>query len=253
MELETIRILLSQLRLPTAARELDEVLSKQKKAVTLGWVGALLEREIDARRESSLRARLVAAKFPELKTWETFDFSFNPNLDIEGLSDLKSLAFVKQNQIIQFLGPPGTGKSHLATALGALAVHQGHRVYWTSAKKLQRQIIEAKLRNNMDDLFRKILAAKLWIYDDFGVVTYSREVAEEVFDLLDRRKHSSALILTSNRDVSEWPSVFPDLVLANATIDRMFEHARSFVFNGYSYRLKGKIRMPEVDDENSNS
>ncbi|MGK5090297.1 IS21-like element helper ATPase IstB [Bdellovibrionota bacterium FG-2] len=252
MELETIRMQRSQLRLPTAARELEEVLSKQKKAVSLAWVSALLEREIDARRESSLKSKLKAAKFPVLKTWETFDFDFNPHLDLDGLSELKTLAFVRQNQIIQFLGPPGTGKSHLATALGILATNQGHRVYWTSAKKLQKQIIEARLRNNLDDLFRKILAAKLWIYDDFGVVTYSREVAEEVFDLLDRRKHSSALILTSNRAVIEWPSVFPDLVLANATIDRMFEQSRSFIFNGHSYRLKGKIHTPEVDEEKLN-
>ena len=159
MELETIRTQLSSLRLLTAAKELQDVLSKQKRAVTLGWVSALLEREIDARRESSLKSRLMAAKFPELRTWEGFDFSFNPDFDMEALAELKTLEFVKHNQIIQFLGPPGTGKSHLATALGVLAVQQGHRVYWSSAKKLQRQIIEAKLRNNLDDLFRKILAA----------------------------------------------------------------------------------------------
>lgn len=253
MELETLRIQLSQLRLSTAARELEEVLSKQKKAISLGWVSSLLEREIDSRQESSLKSRLKTAKFPEIKTWEAFDFSFNSHLDTEGLSQLKSLDFVKRNQIIQFLGPPGTGKSHVATALGVLAVHQGYRVYWTSAKKLQKQIIEARIKNNLDDLFRKILSARLWIYDDFGVVTYSRDVAEEVFDLLDRRKHSSALILTSNRDITEWSTVFPDMVLANATIDRMFEQSKTFLFDGESYRLKGKIYTTTVDEKQLNS
>ena len=240
------------LRLPTAARELDDVLAKQKKAVSLAWLSSLLERELDARKESALNGRIKLAKFPELKTWEMFDFSFNEKIDEDALEDLKSLDFVRQNRIVQFLGSTGTGKSHLATALGVLAAQAGHRVFWTSAKKLQEQITKARLRNNLDELFRKILSAKLWIYDDFGVVTYSREVAEEVFDLLDRRKHSSAMILTSNRAVAEWPTVFPDMVLANATIDRMFEHALTYVFEGPSFRLKGKILTPEVEDERQN-
>lgn len=247
MELQTLRNQLSHLRLSTAARELEVVLAQQAKAVSLGWVSALLEREIDSRKEKSLHARIKSAKFPVVRTWEGFDFSFNPFLDEASLNELKTLDFIKNNRIIQFLGNPGTGKSHLATAIGVMAANQGHRVYWCSAKTLQKRIIEAKLRNNLDLLFKKILSAKLWIYDDFGVITYTKEVAEEVFDLLDRRKHSSALILTSNRDISEWPTVFPDLVLANATIDRMFEDARTFIFEGDSYRLKGRNYITKVD------
>jgi DNA replication protein DnaC len=248
MELQTIRNQLNQLRLPKAARDIEAIISKQKKAVSLGWVSELLEAEIDERKVKGLNARIKVAKFPEIRTWETFDFSFNRSLDEDGLVQLKSLDFIKNNQIVQFLGSPGTGKTHLATAIGVLAAHQGYRVYWCSAKRLQRQIVEAKLRNNLDALFKKILSAKLWIYDDFGVVTYTREVAEEVFDLLDRRKHSSALILTSNRDISEWPGVFPDLVLANATIDRMFENAQTFIFQGQSHRLNGKYSIDTIDN-----
>lgn len=241
MELETIRTQLRQLKLATASKELDEVISRTKKAVSLEWLSQLLEREIDARKESSLKTRLLAAKFPEIKSWEDFDFSFNEKIDQSGLEELKSLSFLKQNRIIQFLGAPGTGKSHLATALGVIAVHHGHRVYWTSAKKLQAEIFEARAKNNLDLLFKKILSAKLWIYDDFGVVSYPREIAEEVFDLLDRRKHTSAMILTSNRAVEEWCQVFPEAVIANAALDRMFEHAIVHIFQGKSYRLNGKI------------
>lgn len=241
MDLEVVRNQLRQLKLATASREIEEVLSTSKKAVNLDWISRLLEREIDARKEGSLRARLITARFPEIKSWESFDFSFNPAIDQLGLDELKTLAFLKQNRIVQFLGSPGTGKSHLATAIGVIAVHQGHKVYWSSAKKLQADIFEARAKNNLDLLFKKILSAKLWIYDDFGVVSYPREIAEEVFDLLDRRKHTSAMILTSNRDVKEWCQVFPDAVIANAAIDRMFEHAIVHVFQGKSYRLKGKI------------
>jgi DNA replication protein DnaC len=103
------------------------------------------------------------------------------------------------------------------------------------------------MRNSLDELFRKMLIAKLWIIDDWGVVTLQREVAEEIFDLFDRRKYSSAMILTSNRDIEEWPQVFPDPVIANATIDRIFDRAETLVFKGDSYRLKGKIQIREID------
>jgi DNA replication protein DnaC len=240
MELETVKQQLRTLKLVTAAQEMDSVLEKYKKAVSLEWLSRLFEREIDARKENSLNLRIKTANFPEMKNWEGFDFKFNDTIIESELTPLKNLSFVKQNCIVQFLGNPGTGKSHIATALGLIAVHQGYKVYWTSAKKLQADIFEAKARNNLDQLFKKILSCKLWIYDDFGVISYPREIAEEVFDLLDRRKHTSAMILTSNRDVDEWPGVFPDAVLANAALDRMFEDAMVFKFTGKSYRLEGK-------------
>ncbi len=151
------------------------------------------------------------------------------------------------HEIALFLGPPGVGKSHCALAIGHLAARAGHRVFWTSAKRLARQITAAKARDSLDIFFKKILACKLWIIDDWGVITMDRDVAEEVFDLLDRRKYSSALILTSNRAVGEWGQVFPDVVLANSTVDRMFEHAHHVEFAGDSYRLKGRIKTRDVD------
>ena len=90
---------------------------------------------------------------------------------------------------------------------------------------------------------------KLWILDDWGVVSMSRDVSEEIFDLFDRRKHNSAMLLTSNRDVEEWPQVFSDPVLANAAIDRMFETANICIFEGESYRMKGRILLKDFDKE----
>ena len=107
----------------------------------------------------------------------------------------------------------------------------------------------AKKENTLDSLFKKILTSKLWILDDWGVVSMSRDVSEEIFDLFDRRKHNSAMLLTSNRDVEEWPQVFSDPVLANAAIDRMFEAANICIFEGESYRMKGRILMKDFDKE----
>jgi DNA replication protein DnaC len=250
MNIETIQAQLKGLRLPVAAAEIETVLAKQNKAVSLGWVSELLQREQDARRENSLNARIRAARFPEVTSLESFDFSFNPDIDEEKIRELATLTFIDKNQIALFLGAPGVGKTHLALAIGVLAVHQGKRVYCTSVKRLAQEIIIGKLKNNLDLLFKRLLTAQLWILDDWGVVSMNREVAEEIFDLMDRRKHSSAMILTSNRDVSEWAEVFPDPIIANATVDRIFDRAKTVLFKGKSYRLKGRIENRElkVDD-----
>lgn len=251
MNVEIIRAQLNNLRLPAAASEIEEVLNAQKKSVSLGWVSDLLEREIDSRKQIALKNRIQAAKFPEITTLEGFDFGFNPDIDEEKIRDLATLKFIDKNQIALFLGAPGVGKTHLALAIGVLAVQAGKRVYCTSAKRLSQEIMLGRMRNNLDLLFKKILSAKLWIIDDWGVITMNREVAEEVFDLLDRRKQTSAMILTSNRDVSEWSEVFPDPVIANATVDRIFDRARTVLFKGQSYRLKGRIETQDIKDIDS--
>ncbi|MFQ5456664.1 MAG: IS21-like element helper ATPase IstB [Nitrospirota bacterium] len=243
MNIETVRSQLKNVKLYTAARELDQVLTKHKKAVSLSWISELLEREVDARAEAALIARIKRANFPEITTIETFDWSFNPDIKESQIRELTTLNFIGSNQICLFLGQPGTGKTHLALAIGVLAANKGYRVYCTSLKRLAKDILQARCKNTLDALFKKILSAKLWIFDDWGVTTMSREIAEEIFDLLDRRKYSSAMILTSNRDIDEWPQVFPDPVLANATIDRIFDRAEISLFKGQSYRLKGKIEI----------
>jgi DNA replication protein DnaC len=246
MNPEIVKSLLTDLRLHTAARELEPVLANQKKAVSLGWASDLLGREIDFRREKSLKHRLKTARFPEITTLEGFDFGFNPDIDEEKIRDLATLKFMDQNQIALFLGAPGVGKTHLALAIGLLAVQDGRRVYCTSAKRLAQEIMLGKQRGLLDLVFKRLLSAHLWIIDDWGVVSMSREVAEEIFDLMDRRKHSSAMILTSNRDVSEWAQVFPDPIIANATVDRIFDRARIVLFKGESYRLKGRIQTRDL-------
>jgi len=234
---------LASLRLSTAARELATVLAEHKSAASLPWVIDLLEREIESRKERQLQARIKAAKFPEVTSLESFDWKFNPQINEPKIRELAGGEFIINNQIALFLGNPGTGKTHLALAIGILAASRGVRVYCSSVKRLIQDITIAKNKNALDVLFRKILSSQLWILDDWGVVSMTRDQAEEVFDLLDRRKHSSAMILTSNRDVAEWSEMFPDPVLANAAIDRIFDRAEVVVFEGPSYRMKGKIKL----------
>jgi DNA replication protein DnaC len=247
MNIEGIQQQLKALKLPTAAGELEVVLHRHKQAVDLGWVAELLEREIDARRERALQKRIERAEFPEVTTLEAFDWKFNPKIDRSKIEELAKLDFVRGNRIGLFLGAAGLGKTHFALALGVLAAKEGYRVFCASTKKLIQLIDIARQRNELDGLFKRMLSSKLWIIDDWGVVSMKREIAEEVFDLFDRRKYSSAMLLTSNRDVEEWGEVFPDPVLANATVDRIFDRAEIVVFQGKSYRLKGRITLPSIN------
>lgn len=246
MNTETIKAQLKELRLHTAAAELESLLAEQRASVALDWVASLLSREVDARKERAVGHRLKRAEFPEVTSLEAFDWDFNPDIDRAAIERLATLSFIERNEIALFLGKPGTGKTHLALAIGVRAVHQGHRVFCSSVKRLSAQIALARARNNLDVLFKRVLSARLWILDDWGVVSMKSEISEEVFDLLDRRRHSSALILTSNRDVDEWGSVFPDPVLAGAAIDRLFDRASIVNFIGESYRLKGRIHLKSI-------
>lgn len=251
MNIETVKIQLKSLHLSAAAREVDEVLASHGAAADLGWVAELLERELDARRERAIMRRIENAQFPEIKAIEGFDWGFNRKLDRAAIDELSDLEFIKRRGIALFLGQTGTGKTHLAMGLGLKAAKEGMRVYCASVKKLISEIEFARARNTLAGLFRRILSAQLWIIDDWGVVSMSREVSEEVFDLLDRRKLNSAMILTSNRDIEEWGEVFADPVLASAAIDRMFEAAKVVVFEGKSYRLKDRIVLPDLRLENT--
>lgn len=249
MQMDVIREQLKQLRLPTASVELEMILEKRKLKSDIGWLSELLESEIGARKESAIERRIKKALFPERTTLEQFNWEFNKKIPREEIENLATCEFIEKNEIALFLGTPGTGKTHCAVAIGMRAVQLGHSVFCTSVKRLGAKIRIAKERNTLDTLFKQILTSKLWILDDWGVVTMSRDVSEEVFDLFDRRKHNSAMILTSNRDVEEWPQVFSDPILAGAAIDRMFDHALISIFSGPSYRMKGRINLSEVDNQ----
>ena len=216
------------------------MLTQHRKAVNLDWLSDLLARELDARKHNALKLRFKQAGFPESVSLETFDFRFNPEIDEGTIRELATLQFIDEHGIALFLGAPGVGKTHVALALGVAAAHRGHRVYFATHKKLIEHILLAKASHTLDQFFKRVLSCALWVIDDWAAVAMSREVAEEVFDLIDRRKYSSGLVLTSNRAVEEWGEVFPNSVLANATIDRLFEQAHTVVFKGKSYRLKGR-------------
>lgn len=247
MNVQIIKDQMKKLKMSAAADELENIIVKKKKNIEINWLSEVLEVELDTRNDQAIERRIKKASFPERTSFEQFDWGFNKKIPRNEIESFRNLKFIDNNEIILFLGNSGTGKTHLAIALGIEAAKAGHSVFCSSVKRLGAKIRMAQEANKLDQLFKQILLSKLWIMDDWGVVGMTKEISEEIFDLFDRRKNNSAMILTSNRDVDEWPSVFNEPVLASAAIDRIFDRANICKFEGPSYRLNGKIKMKEID------
>ena len=185
-----------------------------------------------------IEVALRTAKLMPIKTLESFDFTFQPSLDRERIAALAQLDFVRRAEVVHFLGPPGTGKSHLATALGVAAVKAGRTVYRATLAELIEALSQAERSGRLPEKIRFYSRAALLIVDEIGYLPITRGGANLFFQLVNARYEKGAMILTSNRGFAEWGEVFGDPVVATALLDRLLHHAVVIQIEGASYRLR---------------
>ena len=246
--LDRIRHDLVGLKMPRALEALDGVVRRLEHAEigALEAIDILLSEELTLRENSRIKTALRMGRLATIKTIAGFDFSFQPSLDRDRILTLAQLGFVARHEVVHFMGPPGTGKSHLATALGVEAVKAGRSVYFCTLADLLGQLARAEREGRLQDRIRFFARAALLIVDEIGYLPVVPGGGNLFFQLVNARYERGAMILTSNRGFAEWGEVFGDPVVATALLDRLLHHAVVVQIEGSSYRLRQHAElMPE--------
>ena len=237
---ERIRHNLVGLRMPRALEALDSVIQQLERG-QLGAIEAidiLLAEEITVREGRRIKAALQMARLATIKTLTGFDFSFQPSLDRNRIMALASLDFVDKHEVVHFIGQSGTGKSHLAVALGVEAIRGGRSVYFCPLADIIDSLAKADREGRLRERIRYLCRTQLLIIDEIGYVTLGAAAGNLFFQLVNARYERGAMILTSNRGFAEWGQVFGDPVIATALLDRLLHHAVVVHIEGSSYRMR---------------
>lgn len=201
----------------------------------------LTELELDLRTKRAMNACVKVANFPFIKRLSDFDFSFQPSINKEQIMNFKYLQFLEKKENIIFIGSPGVGKTHLATAIGIEAASMRTSTYFIGCNDLVLQLKKAHIENRLEQRLKFFSKYKLLIIDEVGFLPLDTESSNLLFQLIARRYEKNSTIVTTNKSLSRWGEVFGDPVIANAILDRLLHHSTVINIVGRSYRIKDII------------
>jgi DNA replication protein DnaC len=242
-----------RLRLYEVEKELTARLEQAAKRELsyADFLDELLALEVGSKTEKHHQMRLTMARFPFQKTLESFDFKFQPSIDVKLMRELAGGRYMDSGDNVLLLGPPGVGKTHLAVALGIKACEQGVRTLFISATALITTLGRALAEGRLEERLKLLTQPQLLIVDEIGYLPIDRQGANLFFQLVSRRYERGSIILTSNQSLGAWGEVFGDAVIASAILDRLLHHSITVNIKGESFRLKEKLRAgllkPKLD------
>jgi DNA replication protein DnaC len=232
---------LRKLRLSGMADRLElRILEAQKSQwAPIDLVSALVQDELQRRQDRLLGRRIQQARFRDPgKSLDGFDFAFNPKLDRALVFELATGRFITRREDALFLGPPGSGKSHLAQALGLAVIHQGHRVAYREVHVLLEELADATLDGTRKDYLAEMASVPLLLLDDLGMRKLPTTAAEDLLELVMRRYERASTLLTSNRPVEDWGRLLGDTAAVTAMLDRVLHHGHLLKCGPRSWRTR---------------